>query len=172
MRKKALIVDDTKTESYFLHSLLEKAGFLADEATDCYDALSLVTMRSYSVIFVDEHMPVNSGANTVSLLRNSLRSHRKETPIILLGENSSEIDGLPVLKKPVEYRRLTEELVQMGLLSQEFYAKLMEEMKPDQKSEAQKAATGNNRMANPGTGGSGEDVPAAAMPESFEDEII
>lgn len=172
MRKKALIVDDTKTESYFLHSLLEKAGFLADEATDCYDALSLITMRSYAVIFVDEHMPVNTGANTVSLLRNSLRSHRKETPIILLGENSSEIDGPAVLKKPVEYRRLTEELVKIGLLSPELYAKLMEELERDRKNEVQATVTDNSETADPGTGGSGEDAPITAEPESFEDEII
>lgn len=109
MEAEILVVDDTKIERFFLQRLLEKLGRTVDGAESGEQALSMLSKSEYRLVFWDEKMPGQAdGRETVM----RLQEENHTPPIVLLGEKNEnpQTDGIIVLKKPVEYRRLTEVL--------------------------------------------------------------
>ena len=100
-----LVVDDAKLERFFLCKLLERIGIQADEAADGETALAMARDTDYKLLLIDERMPGPDGWETAERIRRE----KPAQPIVMLGEkNENAGDSMFVLKKPVEYRRLTE----------------------------------------------------------------
>ncbi len=112
-----LVIDDTRIERVFLCSLLERLGVSSDEASSGQQGIDMAGSGSYRLIFVDDVMPGLDGESTLK----KIKSIKPDTPIVITGENNSS-DSMFVLKKPVEYRRLTEILQKYLTFSPEHYS--------------------------------------------------
>lgn len=105
MRQDVLLVDDNVLERYYERKLIEMAGLRLDEAADGEEALDLARANEYTVIIVDERMPLKDGWDTIS----DIISIRPESSFILMADRAQKgSEGISILKKPIEYRRLTE----------------------------------------------------------------
>ena len=105
MKSDVLLVDDNVLERYFERGLLEKLGMRLDEASDGDEAVDLVRANDYSVVIVDERMPKKDGWDTIS----SILAIKPDLPFIMMSDREQNgSDGISILKKPLEYRRLTE----------------------------------------------------------------
>ena len=109
MDAEILVVDDAKVERFFEMRLLEKLGAAADEAESVEQAFSMLEKKEYKLVLLDQKMPGQpDGWETIGQMR-----HRGfEMPVVLFGEKNenTQTDDIIVLKKPAEYRRLTEVL--------------------------------------------------------------
>ncbi|CQR71038.1 Signal transduction histidine-protein kinase BarA [Sporomusa ovata DSM 2662] len=67
-----LIIEDNKTNQFIAQSILEQSGFrvtLADDGVEGYE-LFLKMQQDFDLILMDIHMPVMSGYEATSLIRN------------------------------------------------------------------------------------------------------
>jgi PAS domain S-box-containing protein len=89
--KHVLIVDDNDNNRIILRQMLLLKKITCDEAKNGIEALSLLSAahKKYDVIFMDYHMPIMDGLETIRKIRNSFFSS-DEQPIILLYSSSSD----------------------------------------------------------------------------------
>ncbi len=66
---KVLVVDDNEVNQIIAVKLLERLGCRCDVAGDGAQALEMVRARSYSVVFMDCHMPVMDGYQATEAIR-------------------------------------------------------------------------------------------------------
>jgi two-component system chemotaxis response regulator CheY len=83
-----LVVDDYKTVTRILHSLLKQAGFAEiDEASDGEEAIAKMRARKYGLVISDWHMAPVDGLELVKQARAD--EQLKHTPIILISAEAA-----------------------------------------------------------------------------------
>ncbi len=108
MRKKILVVEDDFANQRVSCLFLDKLGYAADVAENGQEAIELVTVNAYRLIFMDCQMPIMDGFETAKTIRQ-LSGPNKDIPIIALTANVTvgtngecENSGMnDVLNKPV-----------------------------------------------------------------------
>lgn len=90
--KHVLIVDDNDNNRVILRQMLLLKKITSDEARNGIEALTLLTSgkKKYDVIFMDYHMPIMDGIETIRKIRGNFFSSSAEQPIILLYSSSTD----------------------------------------------------------------------------------
>lgn len=107
---KLLIIEDDENILSFLRRGFGEDGHIVDSALDGEDGEYLATMNSYDVIILDWMLPLKSGIEVIS----SLREKNITTPMIMLsakGDTEDKIAGLKYgaddyLSKPFSFEEL------------------------------------------------------------------
>ena len=83
---KILWVDDEidLLNSYFI--FLEDKGYEVEKATNGIDALELINVHNFDIVFLDENMPGLSGLETLSQIKQS----KPNLPIVMITKNEAE----------------------------------------------------------------------------------
>jgi DNA-binding response OmpR family regulator len=114
MTKKILVVDDSKTISDMVKSLLERIGFEVETAYDGVEALDKVKKVLPDLIILDVNMPKMDGFRVCRLLK--FDRNFRSIPIIMLTARDEEENiktGIKTgadlyLTKPIEPEKLIE----------------------------------------------------------------
>jgi len=78
---KILIAEDNKTNQELLNIILKNLGFKTDLADNGIDALRMLAINSYDIIFMDIQMPYMDGLTAISIIRtfeNGKKSYHKD----------------------------------------------------------------------------------------------
>lgn len=95
--RKILIVDDSRTELYFLSDLLNKNGYLVRTAENGEQALAAIEQERPDLVLMDIVMP---GLNGFQLTRQITRNPAyRELPIIVCTSKSQETDKLWAMRQ-------------------------------------------------------------------------
>ncbi|MCJ7582113.1 MAG: Hpt domain-containing protein [Candidatus Aminicenantes bacterium] len=92
---KILLADDSKDNQLLMQSYLSQTGIGIDIANDGNEAIKLFLERSYSIIFLDLHMPGLDGIETVQKIKKiETENDLTPTPIVCFSGSSfqDEID--------------------------------------------------------------------------------
>lgn len=120
--KSALLVDDSKVARFSLGKLLEKINLKVNMAESAEDALDFLKCNDKpDVIFMDHLMPGMSGVDAVKELK--VNSETCNIPIIMctskrsddFTEDARRYGIYSVLTKPVETKRVSELIKQLGV---------------------------------------------------------
>lgn len=115
-----LTVDDNKINLKVASELLKKIGYSTDIASNGNEALELLKVNRYDVIFMDCHMPILDGFETTQMIINIYGTQRPK--IIALTASSMEEDikkcfasGMDdFISKPVSFKALLDILIKYG----------------------------------------------------------
>ena len=113
MGASVLVIDDSRIQRFFLSGIFKKFGVRAEFANGAEEGISLSFMKSFDLIFMDNLMVGMDGPEAVLKMREGLGNPNVNTPVILLcedGQGSPPPGFVDVLRKPVEYRLLYEDL--------------------------------------------------------------
>ena len=106
-----LVVDDSESDRYLEHTILEDAGHEVLFAKDGADALRIFHSQEIDVVMTDLHMPQVDG---LELIRQ-IREEDPDTPIVAISGIGSEIlqkamdlGAIASLYKPVDPEKLLE----------------------------------------------------------------
>jgi len=88
-QKKVLIVDDSLTVRLYHKQILEKEGYICDEAENGMEALEKAQLNNYDLFLVDINMPVLDGYSFVKRLRSG---EGNIAPVIMVSTESEEMD--------------------------------------------------------------------------------
>jgi twitching motility two-component system response regulator PilH len=95
--RKILIVDDSRTELYFLSDLLHKNGYSVSTAENGEQALAALAADKPDLVLMDIVMP---GQNGFQLTRQITRNPDfRELPIIICTSKSQETDKLWAMRQ-------------------------------------------------------------------------
>ena len=95
--RKILIVDDSRTELYFLSDLLNKNGYVVRTAENGEQALAAIEQERPDLVLMDIVMP---GLNGFQLTRQINRNPAyRELPIIVCTSKSQETDKLWAMRQ-------------------------------------------------------------------------
>jgi signal transduction histidine kinase/ActR/RegA family two-component response regulator len=111
--RRVLLVDDSATNRKVIHTLLSATGIEITEAENGHEALEQLENKSFDLVFLDIHMPVMNGLDTIAAIRSSEEKWH-DMPVIAvtadakIGENNHYLDyGLDgCISKPVDQRLL------------------------------------------------------------------
>jgi CheY-like chemotaxis protein len=112
--RRFLVVDDTDDLRALMVRMVERAGHVAEEATDGTEAVELLTAHRYDVMLLDLAMPRMSGVEVVSWLNaNPDRAEGLHTVVVSAwtGESRATLQELGVtsfLTKPFRLQQLAE----------------------------------------------------------------
>jgi CheY-like chemotaxis protein len=86
----ALVVDDTPVNQLLAMRVLEKLGCTVSIAADGTEALQLLALQPFDIIFMDCHMPVMDGIETTRQIRKGANGRTNPTvPILGLTASAS-----------------------------------------------------------------------------------
>ena len=95
--RKILIVDDSRTELYFLSDLLHKNGYIVSTAENGEQAMAALAADRPDLVLMDVVMP---GQNGFQLTRQITRNPRYEgLPIIICTSKRQETDKLWAMRQ-------------------------------------------------------------------------
>ena len=105
--RRALIADDDPATRYLLGSVLAKYQIAFDEASNGADAVKLLKVNDYTVVFIDLLMPRIDGWGVIDFIRNHKRGQKPRTFIVtgVLDQKLSTADRDVVtglLYKPID----------------------------------------------------------------------
>jgi two-component system, sensor histidine kinase len=86
---KVLVVDDSAINRVVLRAMAEGSGAAVDESPDGPEALEVLAVTRYDVIFLDIHMPTLSGFEVVAALRSSPGPSRGATVIAVTADTTA-----------------------------------------------------------------------------------
>ena len=89
MAKRILVVDDSLTVRMYHKQILEKDGYVCDEAENGMEALEKAQLTEYDLFLVDINMPVLDGYSFVKRLREG---EGNLAPVIMVSTESEEMD--------------------------------------------------------------------------------
>lgn len=125
-KKTVLVVDDNAANSFVLASMMERLGFIAEEAASGREAIDYVCQKEYDLILMDHLMPGMDGIETIEQIL--FVSEGKKQPIII-GISATvdaevthlfrKVGAKDVLEKPVRMEKLEKMLNQTGMNSME-----------------------------------------------------
>lgn len=95
MKRKVLIIDDTKNIRLLLTKSLEVEGYEATSVADGRQGLDLICRESFDLIFLDIKLPEMSGTEVL----RRMRAAGVQTPVIV-------VTAYPTIKNAVECTRL------------------------------------------------------------------
>ena len=115
MQQTILVVDDDKSVTAMLSSLLSKQGFTVVEAHDGLDAMVQVRQHVPDLIVLDIMMPEINGYDVCRDIKFDQKL--KHIPIILLTSREQELDpriaklmGIEYIQKPIDSKVLLEKI--------------------------------------------------------------
>ncbi|SEA71662.1 Hpt domain-containing protein [Pseudobutyrivibrio sp. ACV-2] len=82
-----LAVDDVQMNLDVFTGLLKHTGIKIDCALSGQDALEMMRIRKYDIVFLDHMMPEMDGIDVLTYMRNDSESKNHNTPIIMLTAN-------------------------------------------------------------------------------------
>ncbi len=95
--RKILVVDDSRTELYFLSDLLSKNGYAVSTAENGEQAMAALTADKPDLILMDVVMP---GQNGFQLTRQITRNPAfSEVPVIICTSKNQETDKLWAMRQ-------------------------------------------------------------------------
>ncbi len=111
-KKRILVVEDEPTLRQTVKSHLVRRGFEVDAVSDSHAAIEALKGKQPDLLFLDLHLPRESGYEVCEMVRNEL--HLKELPIVMMGETTSpearafaeEAGADQYLSKPFTLRQL------------------------------------------------------------------
>jgi len=89
MDKRILIVDDSLTVRLYHRQILEREGYICDEAENGMEALEKSQLNKYVLYLVDINMPVLDGYSFVKRLREG---EGCIAPVIMVSTESEKMD--------------------------------------------------------------------------------
>jgi signal transduction histidine kinase/DNA-binding response OmpR family regulator len=92
-----LIVEDNLTNQKVAQLLLHKIGYITDTVSNGKEALTILDLIPYDLIFMDMQMPIMDGITATKFIRKSNTSY-KNIPIIAMTANAMEEDKESCLK--------------------------------------------------------------------------
>jgi two-component system chemotaxis response regulator CheY len=121
MDKRIIVVEDFNTSRQVIKKILEKKGYLVDEATDGREALKYFDGKKIDLVISDYNMPNMDGATLVEYIRQ--KDEYRYIPILMLSNETNvekqnrareaKITGW--IKKPfdvIEFTKLIEKVLQ------------------------------------------------------------
>ncbi len=115
-KRKALIVDDNKTNRFLVSSYLSDFGFDQEQAVNGLDALKKMETFQPDIIFMDIQMPVMDGFHAIEEIRKTERN--KEIPIVALTAMAMKNERDKILNvceaylaKPITKKQLVQTLM-------------------------------------------------------------
>jgi DNA-binding response OmpR family regulator len=111
-KKRILVVEDEPSLQQSVRNHLVRRGFDVDAVSDSQAAIRAVKSHVPDLVFVDLHLPRESGYEVCEILRNELRLD--ELPIVMMGDATSpetrafaeEAGANRYLNKPFAMRQL------------------------------------------------------------------
>ncbi len=79
-----LLVDDNELNREVVKAILEPMELVIDEAANGLEAVNMVKLTSYDMIFMDSHMPVMNGETATRSIREMKDCVNQNTPIIAI----------------------------------------------------------------------------------------
>ncbi len=83
-----LVVDDTRTNLTVIEGLLKQTRIQIDTATSGMEAIELVKVNKYNMIFLDHRMPEMDGIQTFHAMEEMEDNINRDTPVIALTANA------------------------------------------------------------------------------------
>jgi|688.fasta_scaffold05114_9 CheY-like chemotaxis protein len=113
-----LVVEDDEISQFLIERLLTDLHITSTIVSNGPDALEILEQEAFDAILMDIEMPVMSGFEATSIIRNSENSAIKNIPIIGMSANPFEIAQEPYLEigmneyitKPIHELELLEKL--------------------------------------------------------------
>jgi PAS domain S-box-containing protein len=136
---KTLIVDDNKNNRDVLQMFISSLGGESDMARDGSEAVKMVEKAEYDIIFMDCHMPVMDGFQTIEKIRN-MGIH---TPIIMVTaditketeERANEVGTDGFMLKPIDVDELKATLSKHTMIKSKPLADTEEDTESEPESE-------------------------------------
>lgn len=122
LTKSCLVVDDTATIRRMMCKSLER--FKVDTAANGREALTMMKLKQYSIVFMDIIMPIMDGIICVKQLRQWEKETKRDRQyVVMLSANCIEepLDFDECLTKPISYKRL------IGIVEDSNYKESFEE---------------------------------------------
>ena len=121
-RKRALVVDDSRSARILLRRMLEKHDILVDTVESARDALEFLTVNRPDVIFMDHMMPGMDGFEAVRAIKDNPQT--ATIPVMMYTSRGGDLylgqaralGAVGVLPKTVEPAELFEALRRIGLV--------------------------------------------------------
>jgi CheY-like chemotaxis protein len=109
-----LIVDDIFINRMLLVEIIENLGAKYSEATNGKEAVDLMQIKKFDIVFLDIEMPVMNGFETARYIRSKMPKPISEIPIIAitaynindLDKNFTESGFTTILLKPYTLERI------------------------------------------------------------------
>ena len=98
--KHILIVDDAATVRLYHRSVLEKAGYLIDEAMNGLEALEKLLVKRYDLLLVDVNMPKQDGYHFLQSVRGLEES---QPPAVMISSESDAGDQREAFRSGANY---------------------------------------------------------------------
>lgn len=92
VRYNLLLVEDNLTNRIVAKSLLNKLGFLVDEAENGKIAIELLSKKEYHLVFMDVQMPLMDGVEATKIIRSGDESINSKVPIVAMTANAMKGD--------------------------------------------------------------------------------
>ena len=116
MKKRALVVDDNKSNLMLERDLLEIAGFEVLEAEDAAGGIAIARKERPDIIIMDVRLPDMRGSEAVRILRQDKETSGIPvvfvTASVMVGEKE-EIKDIPnsgLISKPIDTRSFAKEI--------------------------------------------------------------
>ena len=118
MKKKALVVDDNKSNLMLEKDILEVAGFEVFEAENATDGIAIAGKVKPDIIIMDVRLPDMRGGEAAKILRQDKET--SDIPIVfvtasVMAENKEEIKAITnagFIGKPINTRTFAQEISQ------------------------------------------------------------
>lgn len=112
MSKNILIIDDDEMSRGLLRLVLEYDGCQCVEAENGAKGLSLLALKSFDIVILDNAMPVMTGMEFLDRLRDI--PHKPDIPIIMvtgflnpvIRENATRLGAYAIIGKPYDFGEL------------------------------------------------------------------
>ncbi len=121
-RKRFLVVDDSRVVRKIARRILERAGFVVDEAFDGADALDRIRQERPDAVLLDWNMPIMNGIDCLRALRQEFGDD-EPCVIVCTTENQPDFIASAIeagaqeyIMKPFDDVILLGKLEQLGLL--------------------------------------------------------
>lgn len=119
MKKRALIIDDTKNIRLMLTKCMEIEGYEVQTADNGKDGLEMASIAQYSLIFLDIKLPEISGTEVL----RKLRARGVNTPVIIItayptvknAVDCTQLGAITYLQKPFTTERIHNVLCELNL---------------------------------------------------------
>jgi len=108
--ERILVVDDNVPNQKVLKRMLQKLGCSVDVAKDGQEAIEFSKRESFSVIFMDQYMPICDGFTAAQLIRDHCTKTQTPCPkiVAITGTYESRMESMmdDILIKPVRFDAL------------------------------------------------------------------
>ncbi|MBI4707097.1 MAG: response regulator [Candidatus Omnitrophica bacterium] len=106
---RVLVADDEEDVLRFTKNFLEKKGFTVDTASNGKEAIELLELKDYGVVFLDENMPELTGLEVVEYMKKNGFNSKivLVTGYTSIKEDLAKLVGVDeYLQKPIDLEKI------------------------------------------------------------------